>query len=46
MKRKRWLGYLVIIISLIAISGWWLLTYTPPPTATIGYFGENKFLCV
>jgi len=46
VRRKQWLGYLAIIISLITISSWWLLTYIPPPTATIGYFGENKFLCV
>lgn len=46
MKDGRWLGYLALTTSLILWGGWWLLTRTPPPTATIGYFGENKFLCV
>lgn len=31
--------------GLFTILGW-LLVRTPPPTATIGYFGNNKFLCV
>ena len=46
MERRRRLGSLVFAICLTLVAGWWLLIRTPPPTATIGYFGENKFLCV
>jgi len=46
MERRRRLGSLVFAICLTLVAGWWLLTRNPPPTATVGYFGENKFLCV
>lgn len=45
VRRKRWLGYLAVTWILAFCGGWWLLVRQPPLTATIGYFGENKFLC-
>jgi len=46
MRRKRLFIYLLILLSLLCTTFWWFLVRTPPPTATIGYFGDNPFLCV
>lgn len=45
MKRRRRVVS-VVLLALLLLYGWWLLTRTPHPQATIGHFGENKFLCV
>ncbi|MEM0338028.1 MAG: hypothetical protein QW683_08945 [Candidatus Caldarchaeum sp.] len=45
MKQTRRLLYLVLA-SLAILIAWWLIVRTPHPQATIGHFGNHKFLCV
>ena len=46
MRHKRLRISILLIGLLVVVLSGWLLIRTPAPTATIGYFGENRFLCV
>ncbi|MFN4034246.1 MAG: hypothetical protein ACK4ME_11640 [Fimbriimonadales bacterium] len=45
MRKRRWL-LSIAVVSVGLVVSLWLLVRTPSPSATIGYFGDNKFLCV
>lgn len=46
MRNRKWLLSVALTIIALFTMVVWLLVRTPSPTATIGYFGNNRFLCV
>lgn len=36
----------LVSVGVLIFTTWWLIVRTPHPQATIGHFGNHKFLCV